>query len=1234
MKKFLKVSGIIFSTALLILYIGFLFVLPRAIDLNQYKADLQKIAEEYAHININFENPELITTPFLSLGIKTGKITVKLPDNSLLLSAESFKGGISLPSLLVLTVKVTGVALDSPQINLDIENDKQFKVVRVIENILNEQIQNQTAQKNVEEASSFEFNPAWIRIKVPALKINNYNVAANDLKSGHSLSLNGQKLTLWYDVDKIRIKTQAEVSSDKDKNISANIDISTFLPPAAKADPDDDPAMHIELPFLNPVKLYRDYNLKADINTKLKIREKNGLLTARGFLDVERLTMNLSGYQLPDCYAHLKFKGTSFDTDSNFSIAENQNIQIAGNINYGMHPSMNLDILSDKIYFNDIIIFSRALLDTLHIRNDLAALKGGGYIQANTQIKTNFKKLKSNGSIIVRDGNISYKKINLVFKDINADLLFDDNMLDIKNTGAIINGASIKIEGQIDKNSIANIAVKSDKLPLPGLFMAFAPSDLKKSYILDSGTLLIDASASGKLKKLSSKADISVENLNLRDRANNFIVSNENTAIKIEQNQYQKSDTKDDILKGRIKNNNLKITLPSTASSIINPLLIVNINGNNIELEPSEIKLNNSSNIKFQGGILQYQKEPLIDLKASGNLVSSDLKKFAGKEAAPFIAAKGTLPLKMTLNGNDKKQTLILQIAADKANYITPVDIKSLLGKQSILQVRADIKKDRLHVRQTGLFAKNSPQPFGDDLETNMHLTNEILGISGTITNLDKKVPFINLIRVNIARELDAKICAFNNSSLKANGNLFIFGSSQTPRIRGNLKVWNLLIPELLVKMETANLNFRGRNLEMLIDKLLLNGSDINIAMYTDLNSVSKSVINTLRVSSSFIDVDKILKVPEALAKYTVASSGSSDIPVIIKSGFINLTRIKSGNIIARNTIGRISLHNNVFYLNNLRTSVFDGTVRGNISSNLVSTLLRINVRGTNLNVKKALFDAANMKDTLSGTMAFRANLSLKGSAYEEQMKSLKGTVNFVIKDGQLGPFGKIENLILAENIRESEFFQTALGGIIDSLTKIETSHFNTLDGRLTFGDAKVKINPITSGGNVMCLHIAGDMNLLSNEADMKVRGKLSSKIADMLGPIAAINPVNLVKATPGLNVVAAQAFSIFTEQITQKELDSIPNFNKDRSELSTSKFQVVLQGDTQKPLRLIKSFKWLALESEMQNAQSFVNTLPTPEQLAAQEEYEKTNKFVRFFKYKEPPIKDAAQYELIKGAQ
>ena len=90
MKTFLKYLGFTILGAIVLAYAGFLFVLPNAIDLNQYTPKIQKLAKEQAKLNVNFENVKIVTTPLLGAGIKAENISVKLPDNSVLFSADDF----------------------------------------------------------------------------------------------------------------------------------------------------------------------------------------------------------------------------------------------------------------------------------------------------------------------------------------------------------------------------------------------------------------------------------------------------------------------------------------------------------------------------------------------------------------------------------------------------------------------------------------------------------------------------------------------------------------------------------------------------------------------------------------------------------------------------------------------------------------------------------------------------------------------------------------------------------------------------------------------------------------------------------------------------------------------------------------------------------------------------------------------------------------------------------------
>lgn len=1186
MKKIFKHLGFIALGVIILAYAGFLFVLPNVINLNQYLPEVQKLAKEQAKLDVNLENVKVITTPLLGAGVKAENISVKLPDNSVLFSAESVKTRISLPSLLLLTVKVSCCEIEKPFVNLEIVNDENFKVVKLVEDLLNAgKEQSLEEGRQTVQAEGFKFNPAWIRIKVPAVKLNNYKVLVNDLKSKHYLDLHGEQLVLGYFNGKsAKVKTYAELFSDENKNITANVDINTFLPPIEPSlDSEDDPAERIEIPFVNPVTMYRNYDLKANLDTKLRIRNHNDNLTSYGHFDINNISLKVGNLKLPESYFRAKTFGSTVDLDTNIFPAQNQNLQLLGKLNYGHHPRMDMSIKTAEIKFNDLIILSRAFLDSLHIYNELAQVKAEGTLQSDCYIKTNFKKLTSTGSILVKNGGLSVRNIGNVISKANINVKLDNNVLDIRNSSLLVGNNPITVDGKIDKQSVADINISAKKIPLPILFNAFAPKDIRSAYNFKSGNASFDLGLKGKLKEAVAGVKFAVANLNISDK--NMVVANNNLngEFFLQNNE----------LAGKVDNTDFSLSIPQTKSRIAVPKFNLELAENNITIGENKILFNDKSTLNYAGSIIDYNKLKSLSFTTYGNVHTDDLIKLIGREFKPYIHSNGTIPVKVTFDGNKHKQTLFAQALADKSNFITPVDFSNVSGANTSLQTVVDFKPNRIKIKKTGLFTRTiSIDEKGNEI---VHL-NEVLGLDGTIAG--KR---INLLKITMPKALNGKIYVFPKSNFDVAGKAYIFGETSSPRLRGGFNVTNLSIPELLLTLRNADLKFRGHEADFDVQDLLLNGSDIQAK--GSISLLPSSVLNLLNldVSSRYLNVDKLMNVSDKAMKYVPqsgsasSSSASADIPVVVRNGSINFARIITGNIDVRNTTGRISLARNIFYLRNLRTNVFKGRVNGNISMNLLTTLLKVKVNGQGVDVEQALLNTANMKDTLSGTASFSTDISLKGATYEEQVKSLAGKVNFTVKDGQFGPFGKIENLIIAENIRESQFFQTALGGVISGLTTIDTTHFSDLSGELTFKDGICHIEPITSLGNILSLHIFGDFDILRNYADMKVRARMASLISNLLGPIGAINPANLINSAASLNVVTAKAFSIFCEMVPEDEMTIIPSFSNKYVDNSATKFQLVVRGDVAKPLTLIKSFKWLATETQYQDAVDYVNSIPDP---------------------------------------
>ncbi|MBR3889916.1 AsmA family protein [bacterium] len=1208
MKKALKITGFTILGFLAILYLAFVFVLPRAIDLNQYMPMVQDIVKEQVNMNLEIKNPRINTTPILEAGIVADGFKLSLADGSDVVNTDRLKAKVFVPSILWLTVKVSCLEIDNPKIALDTnESATQFKLVTEVENLLNKN----NKPHEVEEKPLF--NPAWIRIKIPNIKINNYIAKVNDLKSGHSLTLKGDELVLGYfNGRRAKIKTYAYLLSDDNTNITANIKWDTFIPAAKpqELDEDDDKAERIEIPFINPVEMYQKYDLKTHFNSKLKIRQNLlGKIKMYGGLYVDNLTLKIANYQLPKCYFHSKMRGSNIFLDTNLYLTANERTNIQGKINYNQ-PSMDLTIDGDRIHFNNIIMFTKAVFDSFQIKNDLANLQGAGYVQANTRIKTNFKRLTSNGSIIVRGGSLINKKIGLYITDTNADLLFDDNKFEIKNTKTLIGGHPLTVKGYIDRSTRTDLNISTDKLSIVGLYNALAPSDLKSAIAINSANVSLDANLKGKLRKAIADVDFDLENLNLSTTDKSLGMKNEKLCVKVNYNSKKK------LLNGRVENDGFALSLPAASSVISDEKLTVDFDNHNLTINPTKLVINGTSGIDIKGLITEYMKKPQIEISGNGSLVSADLRKLCGSAAAPYIDAKGAVPIKFSVVGDVKKQSIIAQILSNSNNYITPVHFNNVLGKKCITQFRLNYKGDRFNIKDSGLYTTDVVE-FTDDFDANMIGAKPVLHLHGTVAKLNTSFPIINLMNIQIPETIKGSIYALKRSSFDLNGDLAFFGAMNKPFGRGEVYISNLNIPTLLTGIEKAGVSIKGPFIRLYADKLLLNGSDIDFEtrMSTSFGSIIK--LNNMLVNSKNFNLDKVMKVsdlamktlPKAPASTVSTSSAPADIPVEITGGKFDFKRIQTGNIVLNNTRGDIALARNVLSIKPLTTNAFDGKVNGAIGMNLISGLIDMDLKGSGINTEKALKDAVNMTDSISGTTSFEMKASLQGTTYEQQMKSLKGGVEFKIEDGALGPIGRIENMILAENIRQSKFFETALGGIVGGLATVDTAHFDELKGTIKFNNGKAYIEPITTQGNVMCIKISGYMDLLKNEADMQVRGRLASMLSNMLGPISALNPVNLVKATPGLNVAMAKAFTLFTVTVTEEEMKEIPDFAKDQMDLSATKFQIILRGDVAKPLSLIKSFKWLAVQADIDNAQNFTSNLPEdfikadPEALQAHKE-------------------------------
>lgn len=1243
MKKFFIILLSTVASVLGLIYLAFLIV-PPFINLDGFKSEIQKQVLDNTKLNLNYSKLRLYSTPVLSVGVIIENIEIKLDDNSTLFKTPRIKAGVALPSLLTLTVKTSNCYIDNPYINLEIADGKQYKIVRVVEQIINENNKKPPVEPTNEPENEFVNNLIEkITIKVPSIKITNYNLNIKDLKTIHGLNLKGDELVLGYKSKNnvVKVKTDAKLLSDNKENINANIKAVVALGKIEPAPKEEvDPEEVIQIPFINIVDIYQKYDLKTNVDSKLLIKpaKKHGYVV-KGYFNVDDLNLKLGDIRLPNSFLHTKFKGKRIEYDSNIYTKSDEKISLQGMLKYGKHAGLKTKIQSEKISFSNLFDLSIALLDSLNIRHGLNSAKVSGYLTADAIIDTNFKTLKSQGEILIKDGYFINPSSSIGIKDVNADLIFDNNELNIKNAKALINNSKLALDGSIDRQTNTNVKAKIENLSLSALYNSFAPKELKKEFLLTSANLDTTIDIKGKLEKLNAKIYTKLSALALCDAKKTMFITNKKTNVDF--------NITPNLIKGSIQNEGFKFSLPQAKTTVLVNSASVNVDNEEIKINPFDIVYNDISKINIKGEIEDYLKNPEVDIFISGGITTQGIKQTLGKEISHFLPSGGIIPIKAKIEGDSKKQHILAQIYSDSNNFISPIDLKELYNNPSLIQTDISIQGNKIKLKNTGLY-KKAAVGFSNDLETNAKNAKQLVDLAVVLDN-----NHINLFRLNIPQDIAARVSIFKKSSFRTKGKLTLHGNLDDIKLGGDLKINDINIPEILFKTKSLNLDLISQGLNVSAKEIDLNGSKIDGSLSADLKPSNIFKISNIIVNSNFIDVDNSMKVLDKLMSYmppaastsnSSNNSANNDIP-IYADGKFNIQKLKSGEIIVNDIKGNLLVKNNILFINRLTCKAFDGDIKGNISMNLISGLLGIKLTGNGLDSDKTMAQGAGLKDTISGTMDFKTDLSLKGATYIEQVKSLKGNVIFDLKDGQYGPFAKLENFFLAENIRENALFKNTIGIILTPIATIDSSHYENLSGTISFNNGIANLDSITSQGDILCILIKGNMDLVNNELDSKVRVRLASTVSDLLGPLSLANPVNLVKNTPGLNVGTAKLFSVFTQVVEEKEYKEIPMFSKNHTDENATKFQIVLKGDVNKPLKLVKSFKWLALQKDMDKAREFSDNYIKEEQQKAraalleklQKEYEEDNKLkvgvqkVLQMDTTAPKVKEAIVEEIIE---
>ena len=1178
--KIFKKLLIIFTSVILIVYGIFFIVVYSFGNLNSYKNNFQKIVKETSGLDIDFNSAKLTPTIKVEIKLDINNLTLKYPDDKKFVSVD--KIGVKIPVLPIILgdIKLSEIKIIKPEADFSLTKSGDIDLLKYLEPYL-EKTQN-SEQENVQYSLPKYFK---ISTNMPDVKISNYTVGIFDENINQNVLIKGDNLNIVkFDLAKgIKILTKGQLKTENQTFADYDFAIETFFPKSIKTE-----KQNSQTTFVDPFKSMIKYGFYTNILADLKISEsKTDGVNIKGNLDLKELNLKHNITNTKGTYVKMKFDKNTVSSDAELFLSSSQKAKIIADLKYGTKNSIEADIKSNQLDLVHFINIAEALCNTLGMDNDFNLLKVKGYISSNFSVKSDFKKLESNGHIYLKEGQITHKSFPANVSNISSDINLNNNKISITNTKALVNGQPVNVSGIITQNADCDLTINSNNLSLPGLFEIFADKSLKNIYKITSGILDFDVIIKGKLDKLMPKADIKISNLNLTDKINHYTANVPNIDVK--------ADTDLKTYGGTITLGTTKVALKDFGISALAKNLKINFDDKDLSINPFDIDIQNSV-FKTQGTVKNYAKNMSYDISTKGNMNTQIIMNFIPKEFLSMISNKGTLPVIANIKGDSSAISINADITANANNYITPIHITQLMGKPSTLKADVQIKGNDLIINNLSL----------DNLNTHF------ADIKGQILSYSGKDPVFKNLKINTPNSFSFSIPDLANSLITLTCDLTLGGSMNNPSVLGNINISKLAVPSFKLTGENIAINMIKSLVKVTSNNIKLADSDIQFNMDAK-NSFSKIfTIDNLIVTSNNFDLGKVLTVMSEMPQNSNAPG--TDFPLVIKSGHGNIKNFKMDAISTQNTSADFTMADNTLYLNNIKTTAYKGIVEGNLNYNLQYLRLKAKIKGQNLNANETVTAFLGLKDQMIGNLNFNANVTMSGSEFKQQMQTLKGSTSFVILDGQMGSLGKFEHFLYAQNLLSQSFVKTSIGSIASSLAPKNTGKFTKISGDIGLSNGWAQIVQVTSSGPNMSLYLTGKFNLLNNYANIDILGKISKEVANSLGIVSDLSLDKLTASiTSKLGTTVNKMISGYNVVVSKENLDKIPALSSGTTE-GTRSFKVKIDGNIES-LSAVKSFMWLMNETEaeakkkelIENSQ-ILNKMPNLKEKILDQTTNKTN--------------------------
>lgn len=1108
-----------------VLYFGVLSALPHIIDLNEYKDFISESIEKETGFKFSCEDISLKKSYSPYLNIHLFHTIVLYPDSELFLKLKEIDFKVKILPLIFKNISLKDVKLTRPIINITMYKDFSTSLEKYI-----------NPEKTI-NANGFKLYPVIYDTVCVNYRINIKDDSINKVfyLEGNNLELKDFKLN-----ENVNVILKGSLYEGNKEYLKYDLNLVSILDKNKK-----------QFSF-SPFKHIIESDVNAKIIGNLKLDKNKNI---NGKLKINDLSLKIDNVLLSDNKIDLIFKGNEVLIDSVLHTSKNDKAELKGKFLYGKRNYIDINTNAENINIENLWKVISELSNILNLKNKYQDICLKGILNAKFNISSDFKKLKSNGNAKIFNAILKHNSLPYAVTDINADINFDNNRILIDKTSAKINKTPINIQGVLNEDVSYDVKIFSDNLNLFNFVKMFELNE-KIPFKVIAGKFSFDSQIKGILNKnYKITSNIKFNSLRIKDKKLNIPINSDALVLNFDGNDKKYS--------GEILCNNFNTLL--NKQKISSKELRILFDEKNINI-PENI-INTSGEFKISGIINNYINTPSGYIKFNGNISS--------EAVAGLIKPYIKLPYKAIGNIHSvgklifSKQNINVkaQFKSDKNNYLSFVVIKELLNKPSLFNIDCDISNNSINIKDISIFEDNI-NTISNKYNDNLEKLNKVLSINGNILN-NENIIFKN-IKIIIPSFLTVATNFFGGEELSLNGNIILNNTIKNPDIKGNLKVNKYNIKKYLTSITNADISLNSDNIRIIAPNVQVNNSALNIiADVKPFLDVKNIVVSNLQLNSINLDLNSLFGIIQQ------EFNSFSQPFLTVKKGSVTINNLKLLDLKSKDISSDISIEKNLVKLSNIAANAYNGTISGEMDYDLSSKFLNINMAGKGIDIKTSLYDLCKISDNIAGKADFNANISLYTGTYNQSLKSLSGKVNYEAKNGRMGTLGKFEYYLYAQNLLYHGLLNATLNRIADTVIKDNTAHYKESKGNLLFQNGYMIADSIKTIGSNMSLFVKGRHNILTNQANIDIYGRISDDVKYKLGSFGNVSISELVNGQQSEK-------SVTIMKIPNNIISEIPDLYS-KSSGKTNTFKVNIYGNINS-LNAINSFVWIVGDNNYGN--------------------------------------------------